>query len=178
MTNSVTIVLEYLNTLDLTHGHDSLASPGHLSVWLREHARSDLDVGLQDVAWAVEFREALRSMISRNSGGDFPPAAAEVIDRAARAASLSLRLPSEGGSTLVPQASGLAGVVASVLASVHAAISGGIWPRIKICRNPECRRAFYDRSRNRSRVWCEMAACGNRMKARRFRQRGTGSEDR
>ena len=37
--------------------------------------------------------------------------------------------------------------------------------------NPDCRWAFYDGSKNRSGRWCDMASCGNRMKARAFRER-------
>lgn len=35
--------------------------------------------------------------------------------------------------------------------------------RIKIC--PGCDWLFVDRSKNRSRIWCDMAVCGNRAKA-------------
>ncbi len=37
--------------------------------------------------------------------------------------------------------------------------------RLKIC--PNCQWLFIDRSRNRSRSWCDMAVCGNRVKASR-----------
>lgn len=40
--------------------------------------------------------------------------------------------------------------------------------RLKCCDG--CGRLFIDRSRNRSRRWCDMRACGNREKARRFRR--------
>ncbi|MGV3552361.1 CGNR zinc finger domain-containing protein [Rhizobium sp.] len=36
--------------------------------------------------------------------------------------------------------------------------------RLKIC--PNCAWLFLDRSKNRSRTWCDMAVCGNRAKAR------------
>jgi predicted RNA-binding Zn ribbon-like protein len=44
--------------------------------------------------------------------------------------------------------------------------------RLKICGH--CGWLFLDRSKNRSRAWCDMAVCGNREKAKRFydRQRG------
>ncbi|MCD2171831.1 CGNR zinc finger domain-containing protein [Rhizobium sp. C4] len=35
---------------------------------------------------------------------------------------------------------------------------------LKIC--PNCEWLFLDRSKNRSRAWCDMAVCGNRAKAR------------
>jgi predicted RNA-binding Zn ribbon-like protein len=43
--------------------------------------------------------------------------------------------------------------------------------RLRACGNPSCRFLFIDRSRNHSRVWCEMAVCGNRMKVGRHRAR-------
>jgi predicted RNA-binding Zn ribbon-like protein len=37
--------------------------------------------------------------------------------------------------------------------------------RVKIC--PSCRWLFMDRSKNKSRNWCDMKVCGNRAKARK-----------
>jgi predicted RNA-binding Zn ribbon-like protein len=41
--------------------------------------------------------------------------------------------------------------------------------KIRACANPECRWLFLDTSKNHMRRWCDMALCGNRMKARRFK---------
>ncbi|MBX5144327.1 CGNR zinc finger domain-containing protein [Rhizobium lentis] len=41
--------------------------------------------------------------------------------------------------------------------------------RMKICGN--CGWLFIDRSKNRSRAWCDMAVCGNRAKANRHYRR-------
>ncbi len=41
--------------------------------------------------------------------------------------------------------------------------------RLKICGH--CGWLFIDRSKNRSRMWCDMAVCGNRTKAKRFYER-------
>jgi predicted RNA-binding Zn ribbon-like protein len=41
--------------------------------------------------------------------------------------------------------------------------------RMKICRN--CGWLFIDRSKNRSRAWCDMTVCGNRAKASRHYRR-------
>lgn len=41
--------------------------------------------------------------------------------------------------------------------------------RMKICA--KCGWLFLDRSKNRSRMWCDMAVCGNRVKASRHYQR-------
>jgi predicted RNA-binding Zn ribbon-like protein len=39
--------------------------------------------------------------------------------------------------------------------------------RIRQCANPECLWLFIDASKNGTRRWCDMTACGNRAKARR-----------
>jgi predicted RNA-binding Zn ribbon-like protein len=41
--------------------------------------------------------------------------------------------------------------------------------RLRIC--PNCNWLFIDRSRNSSRLWCDMAVCGNRQKAKRHYRR-------
>ena len=43
--------------------------------------------------------------------------------------------------------------------------------RVRQCANPACRFLFLDDSKAGNRRWCSMAACGNRMKARRHYQR-------
>jgi predicted RNA-binding Zn ribbon-like protein len=43
--------------------------------------------------------------------------------------------------------------------------------RLRMCGNPLCRFLFIDHSRNASRVWCEMAVCGNRVRGHRHRLR-------
>ena len=43
--------------------------------------------------------------------------------------------------------------------------------RVRICEAPDCEWLFYDTSKNRSRRWCDMRQCGNRMKARRHYRR-------
>jgi predicted RNA-binding Zn ribbon-like protein len=47
--------------------------------------------------------------------------------------------------------------------------------RIKRCGSDCCDMYFLDTSRNRSRTWCEMAACGNRAKAAAYYRRSRGS---
>lgn len=43
--------------------------------------------------------------------------------------------------------------------------------RLKRCAGHDCGWLFYDRSKNASRRWCQMADCGTSDKVRRFRQR-------
>ena len=46
--------------------------------------------------------------------------------------------------------------------------------RLRIC--PNCNWLFVDRSRNDSRLWCDMAVCGNRQKAKRHYRRRKAEE--
>ena len=43
--------------------------------------------------------------------------------------------------------------------------------RVRQCASETCGWLFIDRSRNRSRRWCDMSECGNVAKVRRYRQR-------
>lgn len=43
--------------------------------------------------------------------------------------------------------------------------------RVRECAADSCAWLFVDRSKNRSRRWCDMTVCGNRDKVRRHRQR-------
>jgi predicted RNA-binding Zn ribbon-like protein len=43
--------------------------------------------------------------------------------------------------------------------------------RLRQCPGEECAWLFLDTSRNGMRQWCQMSACGNRAKARKFRER-------
>lgn len=46
------------------------------------------------------------------------------------------------------------------------------WKRVKECADDRgCGYLFLDKSRNRSRRWCDMKDCGNRAKAKRFYNR-------
>jgi predicted RNA-binding Zn ribbon-like protein len=66
---------------------------------------------------------------------------------------------------------GIGGAFAELLAIIQRAAVDGSLARLKVCADHECRWAFYDQSKNRSRSWCNMAVCGNRAKAREYRRR-------
>ena len=68
-------------------------------------------------------------------------------------------------------AEGLAQVWFAVLSSAAELLASGRLRRVRECASADCTWLFVDESRNRSRRWCDMSACGNRMKARRHYQR-------
>jgi len=80
----------------------------------------------------------------------------------------------EGAYTLcyVPVKGALDAVLSEIAASFAHMLIDGDPGRIKICENPDCRWIIYDRSKNRTRRWCEgPTGCGNLIKVRRHRDR-------
>jgi predicted RNA-binding Zn ribbon-like protein len=169
---SLAVVRRFVNTLDVEDGVDSLDGPAALSGWLREAGllRARARVTKRDVARAGEVREALRVLLLANNGVDGDVAAARaVLDAASERARLELRF--EGGAALQPRAHGVDGALGAIVGAAGEAILAGTWPRLKACRAGDCTWAFWDAARNHSRIWCSMAVCGNRTKARAFRRR-------
>lgn len=169
---------ELVNTRSIEFATDDVSTPDALAGWLR--SRDLLPAGARVTPAghqrALRFREGLRSLIAgNNTGGDTEEAddAATLTDLAGLAASLPLVLDvSVRPPRLAPAKPGtLDAALARLLAVVAEAVADGSWFRMKACREPQCRWAYYDHSRNRSRAWCSMASCGNRAKARAFRER-------
>ncbi|NIM90174.1 MAG: hypothetical protein GTO17_04420 [Candidatus Aminicenantes bacterium] len=52
----------------------------------------------------------------------------------------------------------------------------GDFKRVKRCADSSCGWVFLDKSRNKSRRWCDMKDCGNRAKASRFYKRARLSQ--
>ena len=166
------LVRRFVNTAELLEGTDELAAQGELARWLAENGL--LETGRAatrvDVRRAVAVREALRALMEANN--ELPAdidAAAETLDEAARRAGLGVRFG--GGVRLEPSARGVDGALGRILAVVAASMADGTWSRVKACRADDCRWAYFDHARNRSRAWCSMSSCGNREKARAFRRR-------
>ncbi|HEX3693233.1 MAG TPA: CGNR zinc finger domain-containing protein, partial [Solirubrobacteraceae bacterium] len=105
------------------------------------------------------------------NGGPRDDRASGELERAARRGDLGVHFAPGDAISLAPGELGVAGALAGVLVPVVQAIGDGSWSRVKACRAPDCLWAFYDRSRNRSGVWCDMAVCGNRTKVRAYRER-------
>ena len=161
------LVIEAANSYDVEDASDAWATPAQLARWLDEHTGLKgripaSAVTAEDHEAAVRVRDRLRIVILERRDPTF--------GTAARQFPLHVGFD-EGAPTLVPVGSGVAGGVARILAAVAQSSFDGSWERIKICPADDCRVAFYDESRNRSRAWCSMEVCGNRTKTRVYRAR-------
>ncbi|MBA3843909.1 MAG: CGNR zinc finger domain-containing protein, partial [Actinobacteria bacterium] len=120
---------------------------------------------------AIGVREALRDLLAAQSGLEADvEAATTALDAAASRAKLSLHFAA-GRAEVAPGAGGVRGAIGRILVEVAAAMADGTWERMKACRATDCRWAFLDEAKNRSRAWCSMQSCGNREKVRAYRER-------
>jgi predicted RNA-binding Zn ribbon-like protein len=169
------LVQVFVNTWEGDTGIDLLADADTGASWLRAAGLAGPQASLTEVALrqAIEVRESLRALLAHN-GGEPPPPDEELGPLTALAQASHPRL-SVGPSGLVGLTAGQDGELAAglvgLLLIVRDAQRSGAWPRLKACRNPECRWAFFDRSHAHRGTWCDMATCGNMIKNRNLRAR-------
>ena len=166
------LVRQFVNTVDIEEGDEALTDSPALAAWLREHEllEAGAEVGEDDLRHAIAVREALRAQLRANNGGERDPDAVATLHETARRAGVGLRFTADG-SRMEPSAAGVDGALGRLLAVVHAAEHEGTWTRLKACPWHTCHWAFYDNTKNRSGVWCTMEVCGNRAKAKAYRER-------
>jgi predicted RNA-binding Zn ribbon-like protein len=172
--HALNLVVDFVNTLDIEAGTDALSTPLGLQAWLTEaqlFAPNGDQPGEAKRLDAVRLREALRALMLANNGGAPDERAGRELERAARDGELGVHFADSGAVSLGPGIDGLAGALSRLLIPVAEALGDGSWQRVKACRSADCKWAFYDRSRNHSGVWCDMAICGNRTKVRAYRDR-------
>jgi predicted RNA-binding Zn ribbon-like protein len=167
------LVQDFVNSRELRPAVEELATREELSSWLCE--RNLLEPGDRvtraDLAEAVRVREALRDVLSAKVGIDVDlDAAMAEIDAAARRAGLELRFDPTC-PRVEPTVRGVRGAIGRILVEVYDEMVDGVWSRMKACKADDCRWAFLDTSKNRSRAWCSMDSCGNRAKVHAYRQR-------
>jgi predicted RNA-binding Zn ribbon-like protein len=180
------LVQELLNTrATMSYGLDLLAMPDDAQRWLSEAVSTWTRVsGLPapvlllsstDLRSLRRLRTAFENVVlagGRNQpDGSLPPADVPV----------SLVPDSDGWVRIVPTGRGTRWLASALWAEALLAQQGGIWPRLKLCNNVDCRAAFFDTSRNNSGVWHDVTTCGNTANLRAFRERrrlmgGTGDQ--
>jgi predicted RNA-binding Zn ribbon-like protein len=163
------VVQSFVNTWEGDSSVDLLDDPVEGPRWLQ---RAGLVHGSDvDLAMAREIRESVRALLVQNSGGATAgPDHLRSLRALAARASLRPVVRDDGGVDVQPDGDGLFGL-AALLLIIRDAQRDGSWERLKACRNPDCRWAYYDRSHAGRGAWCDMAVCGNRIKNRALRAR-------
>jgi predicted RNA-binding Zn ribbon-like protein len=167
------LIQAFVNTAEISPGREDFDSPDALREWLLAHALilPDAVIDGEALRAARGAREALRSMLLANNGATPDPAAIEALEHFSLQAGLTLRFRPDGCAVLAAHSPGIEGALGALFAIVFEATIDGTWSRLKACPDEECKWAFFDHSRNRSGTWCTMATCGNRHKARQYRDR-------
>jgi predicted RNA-binding Zn ribbon-like protein len=170
------LALAFLNSRD--ESRDMLASARRAARWLAGDAFVGIDKELSrllpamrelsanselteaEVEAAREVRDAILGWI------DGRPPASTALERA------SLRVTLDAaGPALHPASTGIFALAEHALLVMYELQIAGLADRLRRCQSHDCRWVFFDRSRNRSKVWCDMSGCGSRAKARAYRAR-------
>ena len=183
------LALDFANTVGGTHvspTHDHLRSYGDIaqfavlagaltpSVAKRLAQRAERDPSRAEAVYelGIALRESIWAVFSALASGESPRDAdlALIGDAAASGAArarlvydrdgVGWSLPSDGDDLERP--------LWEFARSAADLLTSGDHDRVKECASATCEWVFLDKSRNRSRRWCDMSDCGNRAKARRF----------
>ena len=171
--NAAELICDFVNTRELLEETEELSSPESLAEWLvaRDLAPRGVQATDADLRQAIELRDALRQALLGHNGVVVDETAAfATLDSAARQARIQLCF-GQGAGELTPETGGVTASLGRIAIAVHSAMSDGSWARLKACRASDCEWAFLDTAKNHSRAWCSMSSCGNREKARAFRER-------
>jgi predicted RNA-binding Zn ribbon-like protein len=167
------LVQDFVNSRELRPAVEELGTPKALSAWLESHGLREpgARVTTDELAEAARVREALRDVLAAKVGLEVDVEAAKAeLDAAARRAGLELRFDPTC-PRVEPTVGGVRGAIGRILVEVYDEMVDGVWERMKVCRADDCRWAFLDTSKNKSRAWCSMESCGNRAKVQAYRQR-------
>ena len=156
-----TFLLELLNSTPIIDGvqQDELDR-----AWLRAHGHSGSSAEWQATRAA---RSALQAVVRGHQS-------AKSLSRQLDHVSYRPSVSDEGVQWRLDSPTGRAAAVRAVLAwdELRRSRPG----RLRPCENPECAKFLIDRSKPNNARWCSMAACGNRMKARRHYERTRNAE--
>lgn len=167
------LLLQFLWTRDF---EDAIDSPAKLRAWLLGLGllSEDEPVSEDDVRLARHFRAATRNLCEANSGGVLDERTNAVIDQLNAAAPLKVTVSPNGGLDVRPGGTGVHRALSTLLAIGYKSTVEGEFPRFKTCK--ACGFPFFDSSKNGSRIWCDMGACGTKHKMRAYRARKASTE--
>ncbi|AGS68411.1 CGNR zinc finger domain-containing protein [Streptomyces collinus] len=152
---------------------DGLPDVAALADFVRSHEISDVGV-------LSEFDlSAVRKVRGRFAGifaATEARAAAGMINELVAAAGTTPRLTNHDGYDwhvhyFAPGASVADHLAADCGMALAFFVVAGEEERLRRCEAPDCRRAFVDLSRNRSRRYCDSRTCGNRLHVAAYRAR-------
>jgi predicted RNA-binding Zn ribbon-like protein len=171
---SLDAVVDLVNTApENDTATDGLADVAALADFVRNHEVSDVGVLSEfDLAAVRKVRGRFAEVFAAPEAA----AAASVINDLIAAAGTTPRLTDHDGYDwhvhyFAPGASLADHLAADCGMALAFFVVAGEQERLRRCEAPDCRRAFVDLSRNRSRRYCDSRTCGNRLHVAAYRAR-------
>jgi predicted RNA-binding Zn ribbon-like protein len=175
------LVQDLVNTHTVQRGGtDLLPDRGSAEAWLRtaagEWARSrgleapELSLTEADVAALRALRDVVQELLAVPAG-QRPVQGIDTPVGTRRRTQVGVVSDDEGRVGMAPVGTGAGWLESAVWSEILLAQQNGEWSRLKLCREPGCRSAFYDTSRNGSGVWHNVRSCGNIANLRASRTR-------
>ncbi|PSK83576.1 putative RNA-binding Zn ribbon-like protein [Murinocardiopsis flavida] len=160
----------FCNSARFLYGEDAFATLEGTRAWLHDGGWL-AGTGLVDEA-ARDSLVAVREAIRRHIEGDASARVRGTLNEHAR----RVLSPPQWGPAGPPEllqtgTDEIGALVGGLLATLATEELAGRRGRLKVCRAPECRWLFYDRSPANNSVWCSMSICGARHKMRSYRTR-------
>ncbi|MGV9357059.1 CGNR zinc finger domain-containing protein [Streptomyces misionensis] len=152
---------------------DALPDVPALADFIRKHEISDVGVLSQaDLSGVREIRARFAAIFEAADARS----AAGLINELVAAAGTTPRLTDHDGYDwhvhyFAPGASVADHLAADCGMALAFFVVAGEEERLRRCEAPDCRRAFVDLSRNRSRRYCDSRTCGNRLHVAAYRAR-------
>ncbi len=152
---------------------DGLSDVALLADFVRNHEISDVGELSEFDLSAVR---KIRSRFTAVFGAPDPRTSAGLINDLVAAAGTTPRLTDHDGYDwhvhyFAPGASVADHLAADCGMALAFFVVAGEQERLRRCEAPDCRRAFVDLSRNRSRRYCDSRTCGNRLHVAAYRAR-------
>ena len=156
---------------------DLLATVASANRWLRtlDWAAAPSLRGA-DLPPLQDLRAALQAELEARRDLGQPPARDPDLARILESLRWRVTLE-EGYLGLAADGHGWQRIAGTLVADILLAQQHDLWPRLRACGNAPCAVAFYDSSKNQSRVWHNTSDCGNlvNLRAARARQREQAS---
>jgi predicted RNA-binding Zn ribbon-like protein len=171
---SLDAAVELVNTVPEDEGAaDGLADLASLDAFVRRHRMSDVQSLSEFDLSAVR---KVRGRFAQIFAAPDARAAAGLINELVAAAGTTPRLTDHDGHDwhvhyFAPGASVADHLAADCGMALAFFVVAGEQERLRRCEAPDCRRAFVDLSRNRSRRYCDSRTCGNRLHVAAYRAR-------
>lgn len=171
------LVQDLINTrATMGYGPDLLALPDDAQRWVSEALGTwsritglpapVLLLSPTDMRALRRLRATFENVVQAGGSNQDPDGALPPAD-----VPVSLVPDSDGWVRIVPTGRGTRWLASALWTEALLAQQGGVWPRLKLCHNVDCRAAFFDTSRNNSGVWHDVSTCGNTANLRAFRER-------